>query len=67
MYDPKLLSTPVLDSMREQLENKAETDEAWYEILLEFDTLRSIVEYDTDPKQWLADLVQAYYNESENE
>lgn len=60
MYDPKLLSKPVLDNLRERLEIKAEADDVFYEILLEFDTLRSIVEYGSDPKQWLADLVEAY-------
>jgi hypothetical protein len=60
MYDPKLIAKPTLDKARERLEDLAETDDVFYEILLEFDTLRSIVEYGSDPKQWLADLVQAY-------
>ena len=59
MYDPKLLAKPTLDNLREKLEVLAETDEVFYEILLEFDTLRSIVE-GTDPKQWLADLAEAF-------
>jgi hypothetical protein len=56
MIDPKLLAKATLEKAQERLASLAEIDSDFYDVLQQFELLRTIVD-GADPRQLLADLV----------